>query len=81
MSCGVCCRRDPSLLWLWCRPSARALIRPLAWEHPYAEGVAQENGKKTKKKKKNQNESLWIPRKIQKIKMIWIEIQEIFLNN
>jgi len=37
--------------------------------------------KRPKKKKKNQNESLWIPRKIQKIKMIWIEIQEIFLNN
>ena len=28
------------LLWLWCRPVATALIRPLAWEPPYAEGVA-----------------------------------------
>ena len=22
--------RDPALLWLWCRPAAVALIRPLA---------------------------------------------------
>ena len=28
--------KDPELLWLWCRPSATALIRPLAWEAPYA---------------------------------------------
>ena len=31
---------DPALLWLWCRPAAVALIRPLAWEPPYAAGVA-----------------------------------------
>ena len=33
VSCGVGCRRgsDPELLWLWCRPVAAALIRPLAW--------------------------------------------------
>ena len=30
--------------------AARAPIRPLAWEPPYAAGAAQENGKKTKKK-------------------------------
>ena len=42
MSCGVGRRRssDPSLLWLWCRPTAAALIRPLTWEPPYAAGVA-----------------------------------------
>ena len=42
MSCGVGCRRssDPALLWLWRRPVATALIRPLAWEPPYAAGVA-----------------------------------------
>ena len=40
MSCGVGCRRgsDPVLLWLW--PTAVAPIRPLAWESPYAVGVA-----------------------------------------
>ena len=31
---------DPALLWLWCRPAAVALIRPLAWEPPYAKGEA-----------------------------------------
>ena len=30
------------------------LIRPLAWETPYAVGAALEKTKKTKKKKKNQ---------------------------
>ena len=30
---------DPAWLWLWCRPAAAALIRPLAWEPPYAAGV------------------------------------------
>ena len=24
--------KDPQLLWLWCRPAAVALIRPLAWK-------------------------------------------------
>ena len=28
------------LLWLWCRPVAKALIPPLAREGPYAVGVA-----------------------------------------
>ena len=44
MSCGVGCRHgsDPALLWLWRRPVATALIRPLAWEPPYAAGAAQE---------------------------------------
>ena len=54
MSRGVGCRRssDPELLWLWCRPAATALISPLAWEPPYAAGVAQEMAKRQKKLKK-----------------------------
>ena len=42
MGCGIGCRLDldPALLWLWCRPAVVALIRPLAWELPYATGVA-----------------------------------------
>ena len=42
VSCGVGCRHglDPVLLWLWHRPVAAAPIRPLAWEPPYAMGVA-----------------------------------------
>ena len=31
---------DLTLLWLWCRPAAAALIRPLAWEFSYASGTA-----------------------------------------
>ena len=27
---------DPALLWLWCRPAAKAPTRPLTWEPPYA---------------------------------------------
>ena len=37
---------DPALLWLWRRPAAVALIRPLVWEPPYAAGAAQEIAKK-----------------------------------
>ena len=55
MSCAVGCRRgsDPKLLWLWCRPVAVALTGPLAWDPPYAVGVAL---KKTRNKKQKQKE-------------------------
>ena len=43
---------------LWCRPVATAPIRPLAWEPPYAEGVAQEMAKRLKKKKRKPQEDL-----------------------
>ena len=38
MSCGIGCRHGsaPTLLRLWRRPAAAALIQPLAWEPPYA---------------------------------------------
>ena len=57
MSCGVGrrCGSDPALLWLWCRPVATALIRPLAWEPSYALGAALEKAKGQKKKKKKNN--------------------------
>ena len=53
MSCGVghSCGSDPALLWLWCRPAAVALIGPLAWEPPYAVGVALKGRKKKKIRK------------------------------
>ena len=53
MSYGVGCRHGlyPVLLWLWHRPEATAPIRPLAWETPYAAGVALRKTKKKKKKK------------------------------
>ena len=48
MSCGVGHRRglDPVLVWVWHRPAGTALIRPLAWEFPYAEHVALKKKKK-----------------------------------
>ena len=49
MSCGVGRRHgsDPKLLWLWRRLVTTSPIGPLAWEPPYAAGVAL---KKTKKR-------------------------------
>ena len=40
MSSGVGHRLslDLTLLWLWCRLAATALIQPLAWEPPCREG-------------------------------------------
>ena len=43
------CSLDLALLWLWHRLAAAALILPLAWELPYAKGVAL----KRQKKKRN----------------------------
>ena len=34
------------MLWLWCRPVATVLIRPLAGEPPYTAGVALKKKKK-----------------------------------
>ena len=41
-SCGIGHGRslDLTLLWLWYRLAATTLMRPLAWECPYAMGVA-----------------------------------------
>ena len=61
MSCDVARRScsDLALLWLWCRPVATAPIPPLAWEPPYAAGVAQEMAKRqTKNKQKNAYQGL-----------------------
>ena len=54
MSCGIGHRAssDPTLLWLWCRAAATVRIGPLAWEPPYAAGVALKRQKKKKKRKK-----------------------------
>ena len=60
MSCGVGCRcgSDPKLLWLWCRPVAITLIRPLAWEPSCAMGAAL---KRQKQKKKNKIQNVLDP--------------------
>ena len=52
------CGSDLALLWLWRRPAAVAPIRPLAWEPPYAEGVALKSKSKTKENKKNQRQKV-----------------------
>ena len=51
MSCGVGRRHgsDPVLLWLWHGPAVTALFQPLAWDPPYAVGVALKRQKKKKK--------------------------------
>ena len=56
MSCGIDHRRgsDPVLLWLWCRPTATTLIRPLAWEPPCALSVTLKKKKKKNRKKKKE---------------------------
>ena len=46
------CGSDPSLLWLWCRPTAAAPIQPQSWELPYTTSVGLKSQKKKKKKKK-----------------------------
>ena len=51
MSCGVDHRHglDLALLWLWCRLTTIAPIRPLALEPPYAAGATLRS-KQAKKK-------------------------------
>ena len=58
MSYGVGhkCGSNPVLLWLWYKPAAVALMRPLAWESPYAAGAALKSKKRKKKKKKKKNQ-------------------------
>ena len=48
MNCGVSlrCSSDLALLWLWRMPVATAPIQHLAWEPPYAMGVAVKKKKK-----------------------------------
>ena len=41
---------DLALLWLWPTLAAVALIRPPAWELPYAVGVALKSKKQNKNK-------------------------------
>ena len=52
MSCAVArrCGSDPELLWLWHRLADVALIRPLAWEAPYAlDGALKSKKRKAEK--------------------------------
>ena len=40
-----------ALLWLWCRLAAATLIPPLAWELPYAAGMALKEKKKRRRRR------------------------------
>ena len=51
--------KELALLWLWCRPAATAVIRPLVWEPPYAAGVALKR-QNTKQKQKQKKERIGI---------------------
>ena len=52
---------------LWCRPVAIAPVRPLAWELPYAVGVAQEMAKRQKQTNKQKNpKKQWVNEEIKK---------------
>ena len=66
MSCSVGhrCGSDSMLLWLWRRLTAKVPIRLLAWEPPYATGVALK--KKKKKKKKRREKKVEVHRKLNK---------------
>ena len=62
MSCGIGNRHssDLVLLCLWCREVATALIKPLAWEPPYAVGSAQERKKERKKEREKEGNAKWL---------------------
>ena len=56
-----CCKlqRRLQMLCLWCRPTAAALIQPLAWELPYVAGVALKKNIYNFLKKKERNKQTW----------------------
>lgn len=49
--------REGTPLWLWCRLTAAASIRPLAWELPYATGAALKKKKRKEKKERRNSRS------------------------
>ena len=59
VSCGHRRGLDPALLQLWCRLAVTALIRPLAWEPPYAAGVALKAQNDKRKKNVNFSFASW----------------------
>ena len=62
MSYGIGPRHgsDLALRWLWHRPAAVALFRPLAWEPPYAMSAALKRPKNKNKKIFNHSYKLQI---------------------
>ena len=58
LSCGVGCRCDPVLMWLWHRPAAVARILPLPRELPFAADAALKSQKKKKRKRKRKKRNV-----------------------
>ena len=58
MSCGVGRRQgsEPALLWLWHRLAATAPIGSLAWEPPYATGVALKKTRERERERERRKE-------------------------
>ena len=56
--------KDLVLLWLWSRPAAIAPIRPLAWEPPYAMGVALKSIKKERERESERETQGFSPKKM-----------------
>ena len=64
------------MLWLWHRPAATALIRPLAWEPPYAMSEALKKKKRSGTEKcKMSLEYLSIPESKDAIKVHWSHVK------
>ena len=65
MNCGVGCRHSSDPEWLWRRPAAADPITPLAWEPPYAAGVAlkrqktRKEGERKEGRKRERKEGRW----------------------
>ena len=49
------CNLEPTLLWLWCRLAAMALIQPLAQELQYATSTTLKKKTKNRGKEKKTN--------------------------
>ena len=65
------------LLWLWCRPAAVAPIRTLAWELPYASGVALQR-KRKKKKEEEEEKKKW--KTIDSVSEVEVNLAEFLLH-
>ena len=84
INCGVGCRcgLDLALLWLWSWSAAAALIWSLAWELPYAAGVALKRWKhppQTKQNKTKKHCPRWLRKKLGK-EQILLKAREILFS-
>ena len=77
MSCGIVLRLglDPKLMWLWYRSAAIALIQPLAWEPPYAAGLALKRQKEKKEKKEKKKKGIQHCHKMWYGLWLWLRAQ------